>query len=191
MTGRRPISLDDRYLLPCPNLAHLHAQCVERPVGAAQQCFLEAYQVSTILVPLVRFRLPHSSASDEAFGSKVSSQALPGGRIPLYCHVRSDIEVMGNSTHYVPIVRPPPGVQSNWVNPEGMRNWMIATHTICLFLVSVFMIMRLYTRKVVAGKLALDDCLSPFPRILETPSLTVRRLLYTVLCKFYRYHLSV
>jgi hypothetical protein len=65
---------------------------------------------------------------------------------------------MGNSTKIIPVLPPPPGVQSNWVNPENQKDAMIATHTICLFFVTLCVCIRLYTRRFIAGKLGLDDC---------------------------------
>ncbi|KAM0795823.1 hypothetical protein BDR22DRAFT_919339 [Usnea florida] len=57
----------------------------------------------------------------------------------------------------VPVASPPPGKQSNFVNPQTSMKRAIALHTICLFLVTVCVAIRLYTRLFITRKLGMDD----------------------------------
>lgn len=56
------------------------------------------------------------------------------------------------------IIPPPLGVTPNFVNPPSLLKSHIAIHTVFLGLDTLCLAMRLYTRKFIQRKLALDDC---------------------------------
>ncbi|KAL8906327.1 MAG: hypothetical protein Q9207_002102 [Kuettlingeria erythrocarpa] len=62
-------------------------------------------------------------------------------------------------TPNTPAMRPPPGVESNFVNPRSQETANIILHTICLVLTTLFLVMRLYTRHFISHWLGWDDCI--------------------------------
>lgn len=55
-------------------------------------------------------------------------------------------------------VRPPPsGQKADFVNGENLQDANIALHSIMLFFVTCFVLIRLYTRKYITNQLAIDD----------------------------------
>lgn len=57
-----------------------------------------------------------------------------------------------------PVFPPPEGRQSNWIDPEDQTTFIITSHAICLVFVTVFVVLRLYTKVFIARKISLDDC---------------------------------
>jgi hypothetical protein len=55
-------------------------------------------------------------------------------------------------------IPPPPGVTPNFVNPPNSFGNMVALHTVCLFLITLFLGLRLYTRQFITHSLKVDDC---------------------------------
>ena len=62
---------------------------------------------------------------------------------------------------------PPPGVHSNFVNPESLQNPAIAVNVIFLSLATTAVVMRLYAKGVVTRAVGWDDCMCRRPFILE------------------------
>lgn len=57
------------------------------------------------------------------------------------------------------LIPPPPGVEPNLIDPPSQTPNNIALHTICLTFVTLFVIIRLYTRiYITKAKLWIDDC---------------------------------
>ncbi|EPE31836.1 hypothetical protein GLAREA_11918 [Glarea lozoyensis ATCC 20868] len=53
----------------------------------------------------------------------------------------------------------PPGTVSNYINPPDQMTGVIILHTTCLTIVTLSLTLRLYTRKFIVRKLAIDDYL--------------------------------
>jgi len=67
--------------------------------------------------------------------------------------------IMANTTaDCIGMIEPPPGVTPNFANPTSLLKSHIAIHTVFLGLGTICLAMRLYTRKFIHRKLALDDC---------------------------------
>ena len=66
----------------------------------------------------------------------------------------------------IPIRPPPPGVQSNFVDPPSMVPATIAVGIIFIILTTLFVAIRLYANYHAVRKLALDDCSSSLEHIL-------------------------
>ena len=75
-----------------------------------------------------------------------------------YCLPSQIDKSMANSARTTGALPPPPGVQPNFVDPENHTKSTIALHTICLTLATLFVVIRIYTRQFINGKLGLDDC---------------------------------
>ena len=58
----------------------------------------------------------------------------------------------------IPAIPPPPGVTPNFVDPPNALGNTVALHTVCLFLVTLFLGLRLYTRHFITHSLKIDDC---------------------------------
>lgn len=58
----------------------------------------------------------------------------------------------------IPLVPPPPGVKSNFVNPPSTGNSVTITASIFLGFQIIFYGLRMYTRAFVAHKFRWDDC---------------------------------
>ncbi|KAK0508024.1 hypothetical protein JMJ35_009913 [Cladonia borealis] len=72
---------------------------------------------------------------------------------------------MAISEREIGAVPPPPGgVKANFVNPPNQTKSTIALHTICLTLVTLCMMMRIYTRRFISHQLGWDDylCVSAY-----------------------------
>ena len=62
-------------------------------------------------------------------------------------------------------VPPPPGQQANFVDPPDQQTPTIALHTVCLFFVTLCVVIRIYTRRFVHRHLGIDDCETRIPRV--------------------------
>lgn len=60
----------------------------------------------------------------------------------------------------IPSLPPPPGVTSNFKNPESKGYESIITTTICLSLMTPVFVLRLYSKAFVTRSLGWDDCKS-------------------------------
>lgn len=60
----------------------------------------------------------------------------------------------------IPSTPPPPGVTSNFTNPESKGYESIITTTICLSLVAPVFALRLYSKAFVTRSFGWDDCKS-------------------------------
>ena len=58
---------------------------------------------------------------------------------------------------HVPVVPPPPGVTSNFVNPESRAKYYVAIIATCLPLMLPIVVMRLYLRLWNSRSFAVDD----------------------------------
>ena len=54
--------------------------------------------------------------------------------------------------------KPPPGVHSNFVNPESLRNPEIIVNAIFVSLATVAVVVRIYAKTVVTRATGWDDC---------------------------------
>lgn len=54
-------------------------------------------------------------------------------------------------------IPPPPGVKSNFANPQSQTAGTVALHAVCLFLVTCCVSIRLYTKKFIGHEIGLDD----------------------------------
>lgn len=77
---------------------------------------------------------------------------------------------------------PPPGILYNLENSENHDAANIALHTVCLFLVTFFMAVRMYTRAFISHWLSWDDCKLSIP-ILLVFVLIISRCLPFGICK--------
>lgn len=58
----------------------------------------------------------------------------------------------------VPAKPPPPGVKSNFINPQSRQPEMIAINAILLTIATLFLLMRLWTRSFITRSIGWDDC---------------------------------
>lgn len=58
----------------------------------------------------------------------------------------------------VPAGPPPPGITSNFTDPETLRAPVIAVNVILLVVTTTFVGMRIYTRKFLNRILSAEDC---------------------------------
>ena len=58
----------------------------------------------------------------------------------------------------LPALAPPPGVQSNFINPENRGHIFIFVASLLLFLKTLFFVNRVYTKAFINRKLGWDDC---------------------------------
>ncbi len=61
----------------------------------------------------------------------------------------------------IPALAPPPGVESNLVDPPSLVKWLIIAIVLCLTLSTVSTIMRVITRLSVIKFLEAEDCKLP------------------------------
>lgn len=61
----------------------------------------------------------------------------------------------------IPSMPPPPGVTSNFVNPENNSSILIIVCTICLVFLLLFVSLRMYTRLWISRSFGLDDGTHP------------------------------
>jgi hypothetical protein len=76
----------------------------------------------------------------------------------------------------IPAAPPPPGVKSNFNNPDNYKTQNIILHSIVLSLVTLAVLMRVYTRAFVKKTFGVDDCelrCCYEPHVEKTMSLTV------------------
>ena len=66
---------------------------------------------------------------------------------------------------YIPAALPPPGVESNPVNPEDRGYVGIAVGSVLTALMTTFFLARVYTKSVVVKKFTWDDCKSSTAQI--------------------------
>ena len=59
---------------------------------------------------------------------------------------------------HTPAGRPPPGVHPNFVDPESLRDSVIAINVLFLVLATLAVVMRLYTKQMIARAIGWDDC---------------------------------
>ena len=57
-----------------------------------------------------------------------------------------------------PLGLPPPGVQANYINPECLANSIYISGGICLFLISIFSLLRFYAKIKILKDKSWDDC---------------------------------
>lgn len=62
----------------------------------------------------------------------------------------------------IPAALPPPGVKSNFDNPEWIGDRVVITTAICFALSMVFVGLRLYTRVCISHAAGLEDALIAF-----------------------------
>lgn len=72
------------------------------------------------------------------------------------CSIMSSREL--NPNNLTPALPPPPGEVSNFVNPESLWKWNLLTTTLCLFLVTIAFVLRIYVRLRVKREWLLEDC---------------------------------
>jgi hypothetical protein len=53
----------------------------------------------------------------------------------------------------------PPGTIANFINPPDQMTGVTILHATCLTVVTLSLALRLYTRKFIVRKLAIDDCM--------------------------------
>lgn len=64
---------------------------------------------------------------------------------------------MKNFLYHVPALVPPPGVTSNFKNPESQSLMVIITSILCLVLISIISTLRFYTNLWIKKSLKADD----------------------------------
>ena len=64
---------------------------------------------------------------------------------------------MENILYQFPALAPPPGITSNFVNPQSQTLGVIIASTICLVLIIPIFFLRFYTNIWIKGSLKADD----------------------------------
>lgn len=65
---------------------------------------------------------------------------------------------MDDQPDMVGAMPPPPGVVPDFVSPVSRAKMDTILHAICLAVVTVFLVLRIYTRKFISRWLSWDDC---------------------------------
>ena len=65
---------------------------------------------------------------------------------------------IGKDWTITPAKKPPPGVQSNFVDPVSIGSRIVTTSVVCLILTSLFFGFRLYVRSFISHNVSTDDC---------------------------------
>lgn len=94
---------------------------------------------------------------------------------------------MAKPTTIIEAMPPPPGEQANFTNPSNQSRNTIALHTVCLTLVILCVVMRIYTRSFISRQLGLDDCKILSLESAHSLMLMLLRLLCFRLCKLTDY----
>lgn len=58
----------------------------------------------------------------------------------------------------IPLMKPPPGMTSNFINPSSIGNAIIIVNVIFVTLMFGFVTLRIYTKGFLSRSLGLDDC---------------------------------
>ena len=62
-----------------------------------------------------------------------------------------------------PALPPPPGVTSQFVDPPNLEQLTIGIFTTCIFLATVAVVLRMWTKLLIIRQTTLDDCISSCP----------------------------
>lgn len=81
---------------------------------------------------------------------------------------------MANHTDIVGTLPPPPGIVPNFVNPESRAYINTVMHSVCLTLVTLFLAIRIYTRKFICRWLGWDDCKTSLSETLVSTLMGIR-----------------
>jgi len=84
----------------------------------------------------------------------ILSSLLPEKTIVL----RQPQQKMNNATRMIGVMPPPPGQKATFENPPSQMTGNIVLHSVCLLLVTLSVLLRLYTRKYINRELSLDNC---------------------------------
>lgn len=57
-----------------------------------------------------------------------------------------------------PALQPPPGVESNLLDPDSLNPVIIGVSTLCLVLATIMISIRLVTKLLTTRKFLLEDC---------------------------------
>lgn len=63
-----------------------------------------------------------------------------------------------SALEHIPALPPPPGVQSNFENPETREGLAKIIVSLTYGLMLIFLAMRIYTRVRITNSLGIDDC---------------------------------
>ena len=64
----------------------------------------------------------------------------------------------GSPDEIVPASPPPPGVTSNWVDPESIASGLIVPNVVFMVLAIVAVALRMHTRVFLIHNVGYDDC---------------------------------
>lgn len=73
-----------------------------------------------------------------------------------------------------PGLAPPPGVTPNFINPESHARFVVVTHTICLTLSTIFVLLRTYTKFFISHAPGWEDCKCQISSFLSLHWVNVR-----------------
>ena len=59
----------------------------------------------------------------------------------------------------IPLAPPPPGVTPNFVDPPNRAWWIYVTTALCLFVTTLVVALRFYSKIFVVKQMAKDDCI--------------------------------
>ena len=77
----------------------------------------------------------------------------------------------------IPLQAPPPGVVPNFINPPSASAEVFAVSTVLIFLSTLFLVLRLYSRLLIARGFGVDDGETSKPLLLLVSALTFLGLL--------------
>ena len=66
--------------------------------------------------------------------------------------------LVNRSDEDVPAEAPPPGVKSNFENPDSRAGAVVATNIVFILLSAIALLLRLYTRRFIVNLFSLPDC---------------------------------
>lgn len=91
---------------------------------------------------------------------------------------------MDDSRQTVGLTPPPPGIQANFLHPHTAIKSAIALHTICLFFVTLCVLIRIYTRHFISHNLGLDDGETQQAQLFHVLTLIIVRFLCACIRKW-------
>lgn len=83
---------------------------------------------------------------------------------------------LGSSLENTPAGVPPPGLESNLINPPNYNNAAIATAAICVATTTIAVAARLVTRALIIHRTAIEDC-----KLIVSQGVTDRKV---TLCRY-------
>ncbi len=92
----------------------------------------------------------------------ITFMSWPKSVCELYCLLREETpqSPMSSNANTTPGVKPPSGARSNFVDPPSQKGLIVAVAVLAIILSTLFVCLRIYTRRFINRRLWWDDCWS-------------------------------